>query len=136
MTAVLIVEADENLRETLCQVIEISGYVAVATATFDQAVARLRTCSQPMIVLASNARPDHEELIGFFSLVRDTIPTGSEVVARRCYICLTTNPTRMPSALHALLAQAQAPVLAKPFALDELLAALDTVDGQLAIPAP
>lgn len=57
MTTVLIVDDDEDIRDTLCDVLELLGYEAIAAANGREALDKLAILGQPCLILLDLMMP-------------------------------------------------------------------------------
>ncbi len=118
MAHVLVVENDAGNRFTLHQLIAMQGHAVVSVAGGADAL-HLLPARPPGIVLLDYRMPDIDghDVMHFIA---------ADVRLRRCQqvILVTASPHDLSPATHALLTLLAAPVLAKPFIVDVLPAAL------------
>jgi CheY-like chemotaxis protein len=114
---VLVVERGSSLRHCLGLVLQDGGYAVTTLPTCDEALAYLRVCLDPTVVLVSNATPDHQLEADFFAAVA----VGGQPLTRHRYVLLTTTPEHVSPALRRQLADLNVPILTKPFTLNRLL---------------
>lgn len=116
---VLVVDDNSDIRETIRLTLEDEGYQVLEAPDGQTALAQLRATADPLIVLLDHLMP---ELDGLETL--DTIAADPALAQRHAYIMLTadgrTEPVRLTSGGGAW----HVPVVAKPFDLDDLLAAV------------
>lgn len=115
MQAVLIVERDEDLRETLEMVVQDAGYPTLATGDLSLARAAITLAQHPLVVLIGHGGPG--------SLARDLLD-GLNTAHPHAYIVISTDPVGAPHAWNARTAR-RVPVVGAPFDLDVLLAQIE-----------
>lgn len=120
MAQVLVLEPDHDVRAALGEALDLDGHRVLMLAETFQALSLLRSSATALVVIAGNQGPRNESLATFF----DVIVHDERLVGNHHYICLTTTPDAIPNGLRAALTKLCAPLLAKPFALDELLDAV------------
>lgn len=122
---VLIVEDDGDTRLSLRLVLEDAGYAVDETTDGASALERLRASPCALVVLLDNLLPG----LG-----------GAEVLAaldcegaarRHAYVLVTASPQRVTDALAERLERLRAPVLAKPFEVNDLLSMVAEVARRL-----
>ena len=134
MTQVVVLEFDEQLRGALHDALTLYDRYFVTDLSEEMAgVQYLAATPAGVVVVVSNRDMDHHMSAAFFAAV-----AADEQLARRHrYILLSTDPTRMPDCLRAHLAQLNVTILAKPFDVDDLLAAVREATASLVLqPAP
>lgn len=112
---VLIVERDRDLRETLEQCLDETGYAVAATGELLLAEAALRVTEDPLVLLIG---PGYE-----WEAAADLLPRISQLPPH-AYVLLSTLPARAPIAWNPHTCR-PVPVVAAPFNLDGLLAEID-----------
>jgi DNA-binding response OmpR family regulator len=128
MAQVLIVEPDEDVCASLRTLMQMAGHDTADSTTTSGGLAYLSTSSVPVVVLCGNDSPAHLEIVSFFT----RIATEVALARRHGYICLTTDPGRLPPQLLALLDQLAVPVMRKPFSIEPLLALVDDMAARIA----
>jgi DNA-binding NtrC family response regulator len=121
VTQVVVLEFDDSLRCALHEVLTLYDHYTIAE--FEQgaaAAAYVAAAPHGVVVLVSNRDMDHHMSAAFFA----AIVADEQLSRRHRYILLSTDPARMPVALRAHLGYLNAPILAKPFDIDRLLAAV------------
>jgi CheY-like chemotaxis protein len=130
---VLVIEFDDAVRGTLRDVLGIVGdrYAVTEVETEAEALAYLASppAAEGMVVVCSNKFADHRLSVAFFSAVI----ADRHLARRHQYIMLSSSPGHMPGVLRAFLGQLHAPVLPKPFDMDDLLAAVSAAAERLAL---
>jgi CheY-like chemotaxis protein len=113
---VLIVDDDDDIRDTLRLILEDEGYTVYEARDGKPALERLRTHPVGMVVLLDVQMP---EMNGIQML--QTIEAETPLAARHAYILMSAQhrplPTHLAHDLHGL----GVPTLDKPFDLDTLL---------------
>lgn len=118
-TAVLVVDDDEGVRESLRWILEDEGYTVFEAPDGKPALDRLREHPQGMVVLLDLNMPGMD---GFD--VMKAVVDHAPLAARHAFIVMTANGRTLPLAFAQQLTRLNTPVLAKPFDLDKLLAAV------------
>lgn len=117
---VLIIENDDAVRDSLALILEDAGHTVSHANDIVAGIDYLRASTSQHVVIMSNQTPDNQVLSAFFQ----RIVADPRLAASHCYIALTTAPTALsPQTLDALQAL-RAPVIQKPFNLEDLLAAI------------
>lgn len=117
---VLIVDDDEDIRETVRFALEDAHHVVREAINGVAALEILRHSTQSMVVLLDLMMPalDGAGVLGAVS--------GDQYLATHfAYILVTANSKTLPLAFVNLLTNLEVPLLSKPFDIDTLL---DTVD--------
>jgi CheY-like chemotaxis protein len=127
---VVIVECNGPLRSCLQHLLAGAGYSITALSTFDSVLDCLRTCADPVVVMAGNATPSHTVETTFFAAVA----ADSQVTVGHRYVLLTTTPEHLPSILRLQLTDLGVPILKKPFDSDDVLHAVADALGRIAGP--
>lgn len=124
MQAVLIVEQDEGLRQTLEMVMQDAGYPTLATGDPSLARAAMRLAQHPLVVLIGHGGPAN--------LARDLL-NGANTARPHAYIVISTHPAAAPYAWNVRTAR-RVPVIGAPFDLDVLLAQIEAASVALERP--
>ena len=112
---ILIVEDDGDTRLSLRLVLEDAGYAVYETDDGASALERLRDSPRGLVVLLDNLMPGLEGAEVLEAL------DGEGAAERHAYVLVTASPQRVTGALAERLARLGAPVLAKPFEVNDLL---------------
>jgi CheY-like chemotaxis protein len=116
---ILIVEDDEAIREAVCDVLRDAGYIVFAVPNGGPALEHLRTSAQAMVVLLDAHMPTMNGMTLLQAVIQD------QQLALRCaFVLVTAIFDSLPPQDMRLLKSLSIPVLAKPFDLDDLLAAV------------
>lgn len=115
MQAVMIVERDQDLRETLEMILEEAGYPALSTCDPALAEAALRVASHPLVVLVGHG--------GISSPAADLLRHTS-ALPPHAYVVLSTEPCTAPP-VRNIYTHRGVPIVRAPFAVDELLAEVE-----------
>lgn len=130
-TTVLVIDDDESIRATLRMLLELEGgYTVLEAADGGSAIEMLRTSPIGMVVLFDYLMPhmDGEALLALAE--RERWLTG-----RYAFVCMTVaTHTQLPATMAALLAHYDVPFIAKPFNIDDVLAAVRQAERGLAHP--
>ena len=122
----LIVDDDTAIRETLRALLEDEGYSVSEASDGAVALRRLRQTQQPRVVLLDMMMPH----VDGATVLREVALDPS--VAHRCAFIIMTANTQTVFLRHGrLLTLLDAPVLRKPFDVDELLMAVEQAANQL-----
>jgi DNA-binding response OmpR family regulator len=128
MAHVLIVTDDTDVCDVLDDNLREAGHEVLTAPTNDQARAVLRVSYHSLVVLihSPHSLPDS---LAFLRMER-TDRAGN--LARHRFIVLTARPHDMPPEERDLLARLHAKVLDLPFDLEDLRAAIERAEGELA----
>jgi DNA-binding NtrC family response regulator len=111
---VLVVVSDADVRSALRDVLTDAGYVVSTAADRQTARAVLRGRTQPLVVLLDT--PDMD-------IIDSPAPCA--------YVLLTTDPDQVPPPFNSRAMQRLVPVVAMPFEMDVLLAAVAAAAARL-----
>jgi CheY-like chemotaxis protein len=146
--SVLVVDDDADMRIILRLVLDDAGYRVHDAADGERALALLRAAPQPWVVVLDLAlRPDDARTLTDPRLraITTGTPLASSssgmllrraqtdpVLARHCFVAMTALPqAQFAPGLRDLLAATCLAVVAKPFDLDALLAAVQRAEQRL-----
>lgn len=117
---VVLIECDHDVRETVRDILaEALGRSSVFDlATPAQALGFLARMPVGVVVVVGNCHADHHQEAAFFAQV----VADPRLAARHEYLLLTTEPPLIPTALYLQLRQLHAPIVRKPFTVEDLLA--------------
>lgn len=124
---VLIVEDDLSLRLTLRAFLEEEGYGVFEAPDGRPALERLHASSQRLVVLLDMHMPGMDG-----RQVLEAVAAHDLLATRHAYVMMTANAHTLPLPFAMLLTQLDVPVIAKPFDLDTLLAAIAAAAQRLA----
>jgi CheY-like chemotaxis protein len=124
---VLVVEDDEANRETLRAVLEEERYPVIEAADGQTALDLLRASPQALVVVLDLVLPGHVDGGDVLQAAAQDPALG----ARHAFLLMTASPQRLTPVIEALAAQLTAPVMQKPFDLDELLATVARVAARV-----
>lgn len=116
---VLVVDDDEDIRFTLHTLLEDEGYAVYEAAGGEAALARLRAHPCGMIVLLDLNMPDLDGAGVLAAMVAEP-----PLAARHAFLLVTADDQMGRAAITTLLAALGVPVVAKPFDILRLLAAV------------
>lgn len=131
MAQVLIVEPDEDVRASLRILLKMAGHHITEHTAGSAALSFLGASRVRQVVLCGNDCPGHVEIASFFT----QIATDATLAQRHGYICLTTDPERIPPQLSTLLDALAIPIMRKPFNIEPLLELVDEVAARTAASA-
>jgi CheY-like chemotaxis protein len=114
--AVLVVEDDEPIRESVAFALREEGYTVYEAADGKVALERLREHTESMVVLLDLAMP---EVDGF--AVVQSVELEPALAQRHVYVVMTAQERLLPTAFVEQLTRLNIAVLPKPFDLDKLL---------------
>lgn len=117
---VLVVDDDATLRRMVSMVLEDAGWETLEAKDGLDALATMRSSSSCLIVLLDWKMP---EISG--EEVLEVVVATPELAARHAYALITANAAVITPHLADLLSQLEAPMVAKPFSIDELLCAVE-----------
>jgi CheY-like chemotaxis protein len=116
---ILVVEDDPDTRAVLRAVLEDEGYAVTEAADGQTALAVLRGCIRPLVVLLDQGVPG----LAGTQVVEAVLSDGPKAGAR-AFLLLTGSPDRLPAPFNRQPMQQVVPVVAKPFDVDTLLEAV------------
>lgn len=127
---VLIVEDDEGIRETFRALLEDAGYrIAGEAVDGSQALRLLRDAPERCVVVLDMLLP-----ILSGQKVIEAVVADATLATRHALIVVTATSRTMPRSLVAALAQLRAPILNKPFDIDDLLVLVAQAAGRISAP--
>lgn len=116
---VLVVDDDMALRDALRLLLEDAGHGVDEAPDGAVALGMLRLATYPLVVLLDVMMPGMSGLDLLHAVARDdAVRNGHR------FILVTANSAPLPATLRGLLTSHAIPVIAKPFDLDTLLAAV------------
>ncbi|HEX8728442.1 MAG TPA: response regulator [Ktedonobacterales bacterium] len=113
---VLLVEDDQDIRETLRMALEDEGYVVYEAEDGLEALTMLRNSQTPLIVALDLRLP---RLNGDALLLH--VSKREHLPAHHCFLLVTANREILSSASLRLMKRMQVRIITKPFDLDDLL---------------
>lgn len=123
MARVLVVDDDEEIRETLQFIFMDQGHEVVVAQDGIEALETLRSATKPFVVVLDLVMP---RLDGYDVLA--TVATDGQLRGLHQFVVITASGDPLEDALSALLA---APVIPKPFDMDVLTAAVAAAEQRL-----
>ncbi|MBI3183929.1 MAG: response regulator [Myxococcales bacterium] len=109
---ILVVDDDPDLRDTLCELLEDEGYQALPASNGKEALALLRSCPVPRVILLDLMMPVMNGWQFLEELARDSALASVPVIVMTAH----SNPGR--------LALRPVELMQKPLKLDALLGAI------------
>jgi CheY-like chemotaxis protein len=128
MATVLVVEDDEAIRGAIRLALEEGGHPVAEGSGAGEGLARLQTSSHPLVALLDHRLGDTQG--DDLALLR-AIQADARLASRHRYVLMTATPLSrlaLPDDVRHLLA---APVVSKPFELDDFLATVDAAAARL-----
>jgi CheY-like chemotaxis protein len=119
MAAILIVDDDTPTRDTLRAVLEDGGHAVSEATGGENGLELLRKAPAPVIVLLDQLMP----MLDGEGVLEQVAGAGKEL-RRHAFVLLTAGAHRLSPRLAELLSTLGVPVVAKPFDIDALLAAV------------
>lgn len=126
MAQVLLVASDSDIRETITCVLEEGGHAVTSTSEVALARSLLYVSHHPLVVLLCPGVDASHAL----SLLAETAAAVNPRLARHRYLLLSTLPCQLAAARDRLAAW-RVPVIAMPFDIDDLLAAVEQGDRRI-----
>jgi CheY-like chemotaxis protein len=127
MTTVLVADDDEGIRDALQLVCDAEGYTTHFAADGRQALDVLRHSRERLVVVLDYKMPQLDGL-----RLLETVQRQPTLAARHRYVLMTAMHHTFPLALLQVLDALHAPLLLKPFGLDDLLAAITQAAASMA----
>jgi CheY-like chemotaxis protein len=128
---VLVVDDDRAIRETLRLALEDEGYAVFEAADGLAALELLHAHVVPMVVLLDLRMPRLDGV----EVLRE-VAGSAELSGRNAYALVTANRHTLDTSSDRLLTHLAAPVIAKPFDLDDLLETVERLACRLARRSP
>lgn len=126
---VLVVDDDADIRTTLVEVLQEEGYVVYEAPDGKPALTQLRQSTEPMVVLLDMQMPGLDGIA-----VLHAVAAHEELATRHAYIVMTAYGSRtLPLTVANGLSSLQVPILAKPFDIDLVVAAVRAAEQRLEI---
>ncbi|MGZ3636539.1 MAG: response regulator [Ktedonobacterales bacterium] len=110
---------DEPIRDTICMVLEDIGFVYQQAANGEDALRILRTSAGRFVVLLDLLMP---HMTG--KDVLDAVEADRSLMGQHAFILMTAEGKTLPLAMVQTLQRMDVPVIAKPFDIDRLVAAV------------
>ncbi|MGZ3581451.1 MAG: response regulator [Ktedonobacterales bacterium] len=110
---------DEPIRDTICMVLEDIGFVYQQAANGEDALRILRTSADRFVVLLDLLMP---HMTG--KDVLDAVEADRSLIGQHAFILMTAEGKTLPLAVVQTLQRMDVPVIAKPFDIDRLVAAV------------
>ncbi len=126
----LIAEDDDAIRETLIYLLSGAGYTIEEATDGMMALEALRRLSEPCVALIDLTMPKLSGVDVLRTFAAETAATGSLAPLR--FILLTARQTPLPNDDLNLLNSLRAPIVYKPFDIDDVLDAVATSARSLA----
>ena len=129
MTAVLVVDDSDTMRQLVRSMLEPHGYAVSEAEDGALGMAALRTIGMPAVVLLDYHMPNMD---GWEVL--QTVAAEGDGLARHEFIVITADVATFPSDYIVLLRTVSIRVLPKPFSKDALVSAVDQAVERLNAP--
>ncbi|HEY1390112.1 MAG TPA: response regulator [Ktedonobacterales bacterium] len=126
MAQVLIVDDDENIRDSVRLVLEDADHEVMEASDGVTALRILRESQERLIVLLDMSIPRLNGIDLLGAVVADPL-----LKERHVYLLLTGSSERLQREVGPLLVEASARIVAKPFELADLLALIDDAAERL-----
>lgn len=131
MTAVLVVDDSDTMRQLVRAMLEPEGYAFTEADDGVQAMAALRAQGEPGVVLLDYRMPNMDG----WEVLQEVAAAGPPLT-RHEYIVITADVSTFPTAYIELLRVMSIRVLPKPFTKEVLSAAVEQAVERLCAPAP
>lgn len=128
---VLIVDDDAAIRQTLRAALEDESYGVLEAGDGLAALGVLRESDEPLVTLLDLRMP----VMDGMRLLR-TLEAEEQIAQRHSFLVVTANQEIIGAEGRALLNRFGAPVIGKPFDLDDLLGAVEAAARRLGPEAP
>lgn len=124
---VLVVDDDPDIRASLVVLLQDAGYAVYEAPDGKPALQRLRQSSERLVVLLDMQMPGVDGVA-----VLEAVAAHHELATRHAYIVMSAHAGRtLPLKMATLLIELQAPILAKPFDIDDVLVAVHVAEQRL-----
>lgn len=122
----LVVDDDDAIRETLRSLLEDAGYAVEEASEGMEALRRLRTCRERMVVLLDLMMPglDGAGVLG-------AVAGDRKLTQQFAFILITANHNTLTLALANLLKNLDVPFVSKPFDVDHLVGVVNAAARRL-----
>lgn len=127
-TAVCVVEDDAAIRETLRALLEDEGYHVHEAANGREGLTLLRASTERLVVVLDHKLP---EMDGCDLL--DIVTHDATLRARHVFILMTASPRRAEEDCGETLEELHAPLLPKPFDIEEVVDAVAEAAQRIAV---
>jgi DNA-binding response OmpR family regulator len=131
MAGILVVHPDHSIREALRDMLSEAGHTVAEAPDAASGLHHLHATDSGMIVLLDGGLPRPD-----ICPVLAEIRADPGLCARHAYLLLTTNAGRLSEPTRTALEVLGAPVVAMPFDMDSLLAAVAEAECRLALALP
>jgi CheY-like chemotaxis protein len=131
MTGILVVHPDHAIREALRDLLSQAGHTVTEAPDAASGLQHLRATAIGMIVLLDGGLP-RPDMCPVLAVIR----ADPDLYARHIYLLLTTNAGRLSEPTRTALEVLGAAVVATPFDMDTLLAAVADAESRLALVLP
>lgn len=123
---VLVVDDDEDIRETLHALLKDVGYSVEEASEGMEALRRLRTCGERMVVLLDLMMPglDGAGVLG-------AVAGNHKLAQQYAFILISANHNTLTLALANLLKNLDVPFVSKPFDVDHLVQVVNAAARRL-----
>jgi CheY-like chemotaxis protein len=122
----LVVDDDDDLRTSLRYLLEMEGYEVEEARDGLEALDRLRTSEQALVVLLDLMMP---RLNGMEVL--NAVAADERLAERHAYLIVTANRDKIQPPFSGLLRRLDVPVVMKPYDVDEILAVVAKITRRL-----
>lgn len=129
MVSVLVADDDPGIREVVALALEDEGYAVTTVADGETLLASLRSLSGRFVVLLDRLMPKMGGLE-----VLAVVAEDSHLREHHAYALSTAASASLTSEQRALLASVNAPVLPKPFDLEQLFTVVAELAARIAPP--
>jgi CheY-like chemotaxis protein len=129
-THVLVIDDDSATRKMVRLILEDAGYAVLEAADAGAALDALHTSPDELVALFNYRMPGMDGAALLALAAREHL-----LAPWHAFVCMTAaSPDTLPPALSALLASYDVPLVAKPFAIAELLSAVRQAEQRLTLP--
>lgn len=129
MVRILVVDDDFEIRETLRFALEDAGYAVSLAASGEDALAAVRASTDPLVVLLDRIMPHPDG-----EAVLEAVQSERRLAERHAYVLVTASPGRISPQFADVLSSLNAPIVEKPFDVEQLLATVAQASARLTPP--
>lgn len=129
MQRIVVADDSPSIRQLVRAMLEPEGYTLIEAVDGVEALAALRACTEPLVVLLDYQMPNMDGE----GVLREVISAGAPLSTHE-YLVISANASTFPDSFIDLLRHLSLRVIPKPFNRDTLVAAVAQAVERLAAP--